>query len=332
MKIQIVKLVILGFIVFLMNNNNLIAQDSHMSQYDAMPVLLNPAMTGVLTENSIRAGAQFRSQWGAIGSNITSTALTVDAPLKDRWGIGGYLLYNSQSKYFDVFNFVLSAAYKITSTNQNKHLLTVGLQGGLIDKDVKENKLVFDQQYSNGNFDPDLPSGESFARSSRVMPELNYGLFYGFTDPAKKIHPYLGFSLFHITSPNESFTSTGKSPLPRKWVLHGGCNVNITEDFVIEPKGLYMRQLNVQEIVAGMNLNYNLKESQIKVMAGGFYRLQDAVVIQVGVNYRNLVYKMSYDINISSLKTYSEKRGGLEFSIVFNGLGDKKSKIKPMSF
>jgi type IX secretion system PorP/SprF family membrane protein len=332
MKTQIIKIGILGLIVFFTNNNIVKAQDSHMSQFDAMPVLLNSAMTGVLTENSIRAGAQFRSQWGAIGSNITSTALTVDAPLKERWGVGGYLLYNQESKYFNVFNFVLSGAYKITSTNQKKHLLTVGLQAGLINKNVKDNKLVFDQQYSNGNFDPDLPSGESFARSSRAMLELNYGLFYGYTDPDKKIHPYLGFSLFHITSPNESFTNAAKSRLPRKWVLHGGCNVNITEDFIVEPKGLYMRQLNAQEIVAGMNLNYNLKESNIKVMAGGFYRLQDAVIIQVGVNYRNLVYKMSYDINTSSLKTYSEKRGGLEFSIVFNGLGDKKSKIKPMSF
>ena len=123
-----------------------------------------------------------------------------------------------------------------------------------------------------------------------------------------------------------------KSRLPRKWVLHGGCNVNITDDFIIEPKGVYMRQLNVQEIEAGMNLNYNFKESQIILMAGGFYRVKDAAIIQIGVNYRNLVYKMSYDINTSSLKTYSEKRGGLEFSIVFNGLGDKKNKIRPMNF
>ncbi|NVO01258.1 MAG: PorP/SprF family type IX secretion system membrane protein [Bacteroidetes bacterium] len=332
MKTQIVKIAIFGFIVFLMSNKILKAQDSHMSQYDAMPVLLNPAMTGVLTQNSIRAGAQFRSQWGALASNITSTALVVDAPLKERWGVGGYLLNNQMSKYFNVFNFVLSGAYKITKTDQKKHLLTVGLQGGLIYKDVKDNKLVFDNQYSNGNFDPDLPSGESFSRSSVLLPELNYGLFYGFTDPDKKIHPYLGFSLFHITTPNESFTNSVKSRLPRKWVLHGGCNVNITDDFIIEPKGVYMRQLNVQEIEAGMNLNYNFKESQIILMAGGFYRVKDAAIIQIGVNYRNLVYKMSYDINTSSLKTYSEKRGGLEFSIVFNGLGDKKNKIRPMNF
>jgi type IX secretion system PorP/SprF family membrane protein len=318
------KITIFAISALVLSNFNLKAQDAHLSQFDALPVLVNPSMTGLLNANGIRAGAQLRSQWGALASNITSAAFAVDAPLNERWGIGAYMLNNGQSKYFNVFNFVLSAAYTITALDQNKHFLSVGLQAGMILKGLKTNSLTFDSQYSNGNFDPDLPSGESFARNSRVLPELNYGIYYGFTDPEKKIHPYLGFSLFHITSPDESFVYGVESRLPRRWVLHGGSNIQLTNDFNIEPKILYMRQLNIQEVLAGMDFNYSFKDNNIKVMAGGYYRWNDAAIIEIGVNFKTLIYKMSYDINTSSLNTYSSKRGGIEFSVVTNGIGEKR--------
>lgn len=319
-----VKITILAISTMLLSAINIKAQDAHLSQFDELPILLNPSMTGFLNVNGIRAGAQLRSQWGALASNITSAAFAVDAPLKECWGIGGYMLNNGQSKYFNVFNFVLSAAYTITALDQNKHFLSVGLQAGMILKGLKANKLTFDSQYSNGNFDPDLPSGESFARSSRLLPELNYGIYYGFTDPARKVHPYLGFSIFHITSPNESFVYGVESRLPRRWVLHGGSTIDITNAFMIEPKVLYMKQLNIQEILAGMDFSF--KQPDIKLMIGGYCRWNDAAIVELGVNFKNLIYKMSYDINTSSLNTYSSKRGGIEFSIVSNGIGEKRSR------
>lgn len=315
-----IKISVLVFSLFLLSIMSIKAQDAHWSQYDELPVLINPSLTGLLNQSNIRAGAQMRSQWGALASNINSAAFAVDAPLNERWGLGGYMINNLQSKYFNVFNFVLSSAYTITATDQNIHFLSVGLQAGLILKNLKDNNLVFDSQYANGNFDPDLPSGESFAHSSRLLPELNYGIYYGFTDPASKIHPYLGFSIFHITSPDESFIIGSESHLPRKWVLHSGCNIKVNESFNVEPKFLFMRQSNIHEIMAGMNFNYSLKNPEIKIMAGGSIRLNDAAIAEIGISFKNLTYKMSYDINTSSLNTYSGKRGGMEFTIVSNGV------------
>ncbi len=321
------KIKVLAFSIFLLSFMSIKAQDAHWSQYDELPVLINPALTGLLNQDNIRAGAQLRSQWGALASNINSAAFAVDAPLNQRWGIGGYMLNNLQSKYFNVFNFVLSGAYQVTALDQNVHFLSVGLQAGMILKNLKDNNLVFDSQYANGNFDPDLPSGESFGRSSRLMPELNYGIYYGYIDPAKKIHPYLGFSVFHITGPNESFVIGAESRLPRKWILHGGANIDVNDVFKVEPKILFMRQSNIHEIIAGMNFNYSFKKPEIKVMAGGSYRLNDAAIVQVGISFKNLTYKMSYDINTSSLNAYSNKRGGMEFTIVSNGLiGNRSSR------
>jgi type IX secretion system PorP/SprF family membrane protein len=324
-----IKITAFAFVIIILTNVSVKAQDAHLSQFDALPVLFSPALTGNLSaQNNIRAGAQFRSQWGALSSNITSVAFAVDAPLNERWGVGGYMINSQQSEYFNSFSLVLSGAYRVTATDQNKHFISVGLQAGIILKALKDDELVFDSQYSNGNFDPDLPSGESFARSSKVLPEINMGIYYGFTDPAKKVHPYLGFSVFHATSPNESFFYSSESHLPRKWVLNTGCNIDITKEFYIEPKVLYMIQLNNNELVAGMNFNYSFKEPTIKVMAGAFYRSKDAVIVQAGINYKNLNFIMSYDINTSSLNAYSYKRGGLEFSIVANSIGEKRYRSR----
>ncbi len=322
-----IKITVLAFSMLLLSVMSTKAQDAHWSLYDELPVLINPSLTGLQNQNNIRAGAQLRSQWGALASNINSATLAIDAPLKERWGIGGYMLNNLQSKYFNAFNFVLSAAYTITAKDQNIHFLSVGLQAGMILKNLKNNSLIFDSQYANGNFDPDLPSGESFAHSSRLLPELNYGIYYGFTDPAKKIHPYLGFSVFHITSPNESFTIGAESHLPRKWVLHSGCNIDVNDVFKVEPKILFMRQSNIHEIIAGMDFNYSFKKPDIEVLAGASYRLDDAAIVHIGICFRNLTYKMSYDINTSSLNAYTNKRGGMEFTIVSNGIiGNKSSR------
>jgi hypothetical protein len=85
-----------------------------------------------------------------------------------------------------------------------------------------------------------------------------------------------------------------------------------------------MRQLNIQEVLAGMDFNYSFKDNSMKVMAGGYYRWNDAAIVEIGVNFKTLIYKMSYDINTSSLNTYSSKRGGIEFSVVTNGIGEKR--------
>src|SRR6185369_15701385 len=64
------------------------AQDFHLSMYDAAPLFLNPAMTG-LVEGKMRAHAQYRNQWNSVAYKPFTTALiSFDMP-KGKWGFGG---------------------------------------------------------------------------------------------------------------------------------------------------------------------------------------------------------------------------------------------------
>ena len=80
--ISIVMTVLLGKIV---------AQDFHLSMYDAAPLFLNPAMTGLI-ETKMRAHAQYRTQWGAVAFKPFTTALvSFDMPTKTKWSYGGQI-------------------------------------------------------------------------------------------------------------------------------------------------------------------------------------------------------------------------------------------------
>lgn len=297
------------------------AQDPHMTQFDASPVILNPARTGMLEEDlQYRSAAQFRSQWGTVTNNsFTSTTLAFDMPMKKRWGVGGYLMNNDAPRVYNAFNFVLSGAYQIMDPGQDKHSLSTGLQLGLIYKKTKKKDLVFDRQYSNGVFNQNLPSGEDLEQQSRLMPEINFGIDYEMTEESKRVRPYGGFSLFHITTPNEALlANTEKSPLPRRYVLNGGGIVDVIEYGNLEPKFLVMRQGNIMEYLYGLHASYQFQnEHKTKLLGGTGYRIGDAAYFMLGVDHKDLQFRMNYDANTSTLERYSNGNGAWEFSVVF---------------
>lgn len=307
-------------LISLLITSGVYAQDPHMTQYDASPLILNPAKTGMLDEVQYRSIAQFRSQWGTVTNKpFTSTSLAFDMPLDQRWGIGGYILNNDAPRVYNSFNFVISGAYEIMDPSQDEHSLSVGLQLGGIYKKTKQKELVFDQQYSNGVFNPNLPSGEDFDQQSRIMPEVNMGIGYEMDNENKTFNPYAGLAVFHITSPDESMLSTTQeSRLPRRYLFHGGSRIHVHDRFRLKPKFLIARQENIMEYLGGLHASYEFQnEVSTELLLGGGYRLDDAAYAMVGVDHNELLFRMSYDFNTSGLKAYSRGNGGWEFSVVF---------------
>ena len=70
-----IKLYILFLSVLGLNTTK--AQDWHLSMYDAAPMFLNPAMTGVV-EGEWRVHAQYRNQWGCnfFGTNQRTSSVS----------------------------------------------------------------------------------------------------------------------------------------------------------------------------------------------------------------------------------------------------------------
>jgi type IX secretion system PorP/SprF family membrane protein len=296
-----------------------IAQDIHVSQYEASPILLNPALTGMQKDMKYRFVHQYRNQWDAITrKSYMSSALAYDMPYEQKWGAGAYILNDNSSRTYNSFSFALSGSHDITIPNQDKHHLCVGLQVGIILKTLKQSRYTFDEQYSQGGFDSQLPSGENFEKDKRFLPEINFGFAYYNTDESKKYRPYGGIAISHITNPKSNFLAEGEtSRLPLKYLLYGGSKLVINDKFQLDPNLMVMKQKNAWELNIGTKAYYFMEGADFVMIGGLNYRLKDAVIGQFGIFYKNFIYRISYDMNVSKLRIYSNYKGGLEFSVTF---------------
>lgn len=308
------------------------AQDGQLSQYDAAPVLLNPALTGMYENADFRMSCNVRSQWNSLSSSFLTTAFAYDISMEKRYGFGTYLNNYNMAGIMNTFQWGATAAYNVSDPRAD-HTLSVGVNLGLIYKKVNDQQLLWDMQYNDGYFDGDLPSGENIQKGARLMPEVALGIAYRSTNDRKRLNPFGNFALFHVTTPDEAIFRAAKSDLPIRYSVNGGVRVEVMEALYLAPMGLYWRQGQDQQINAGVMGEYMLPGSMYSVLFGGSYRVNDAVIAQVGLKHRSAMYRFSYDINTSPLKTYTNNNGAFEFSIIYQGThSGRERRIQSSAF
>ncbi|MBI4944761.1 MAG: PorP/SprF family type IX secretion system membrane protein [Bacteroidetes bacterium] len=329
------KIIILSAIVFALpfwkDGDGLRAQDFHLSQFDAAPHYFNPAITGIYFGKvaDYRIYSDYRSQWRSLGVKPFSTFfIAYDMPYKE-YGLGGYLIQNRNGPGgLNTINFMPSASYKITKEANSPHNLSVGAQMGILYKSFDPNNFTYDNQVAPedpSGFNHNLLSGENFNKTSIVKFDANMGVFYKYKKPEWQAHPFFGYSVYHVTKPNQSLTGITKDRIPMRWVLQGGAEYKINEEINIRPTLLFMNQGRAHELNIGSIGFYHLKDTKYDVMGGLNYRVKDAFIIQAGMRYEQHIFRFSYDINTSSLNNYTHGKGAFEFSILLTGI-----KGKPM--
>lgn len=303
------------------------AQDAHLSMYDAAPLFLNPAMTGVFN-GDWRLHVQHRTQWKAVNYKPYNTTLvSFDAPVK-KWGFGGQISnFRAGIGNYNALQGTVSAAYTTSLDKGKNHNFSFGVQGGITQKTIEHQLLSYNNQYSTNNggeFVLSTDPGESFNGQSLIVPVVNAGFLYFFANQESRLNPFIGVSAFNLTQPNESFSGV-QNKLPVRLYGHVGSRINITETFYILPKALYMKQLKFEEITFAVDAGYYLKGSDLYLIGGfvyrnsGAFRYQnaDAAIVSFGAKMDSFVAKIGYDVNISSLATASNGRGGIELSFTY---------------
>jgi hypothetical protein len=94
-----------------------------------------------------------------------------------------------------------------------------------------------------------------------------------------------------------------------------------------------MRQTNAREFTASVHGHYYLKDNDVFLIFGPTFRLSgpltpktnfynkedDAAIMELGLKMGPWIYRLSYDINTSTLNPYTDHRGGLEISVTYTG-------------
>lgn len=318
------------------------AQDIHFSQFNMSPLTLNPAYTGAF-EGTFRIGGIYRNQWASIVNNAYSTpSLYVDAPLfrgfgKNDWVGGGVLFLNDQAGTAKLSNLTAGAslAYHLGIGKKANTYLTLGLQGGYVQKKLDNTQLIFGDSYSgNGQFNNQTT--ENLGDLSKVSyTDFGAGLLFN-TYFSSKTNFYAGFSASHLLEPEDAFlTTTGGDDrkLPRRYQGHGGLNVDLGTRWVLSPSVLYQRQSSASELNAQALLGYHLNSSRdLTLRFGGGYRLDDAAIAMLGLDYKGLKVGVAYDVNTSALNNATNGRGGYEIAASYIAKIYRTPVVKPVIF
>ncbi len=304
------------------------SQDGHMSMYDAAPLFLNPAMTGVF-EGNWRLHAQYRNQWKSVNYKPYSAALiSLDLP-KGKWGFGGQIMnFRAGIGNYNSVQGAVSVAYTTPIDKQKRHNISFGIQAGLGQKSIEYQLLTYDNQYTTengGGFDQTISANENFSGQSVIVPVTNVGFMYFFAKQEARLNPFIGISGFNLIEPRESFFSNDNT-LPMRFYGHVGTRINITETFYLLPKVLFMQQRTFQEQTYALEAGFYLKGADVYLLAGLIYRNEDAGIVTLGAKMDQFVAKIGYDVNISSLSTASSGRGGFELSFTYI-----RQKVKPQT-
>ena len=312
--------------VILLGLTPLRAQDAHLSMYDAAPLFLNPAMTGVF-KGDWRIHGQYRTQWKAVNFKPYTTGLiSFDMPFK-KWGFGIQVSnFRAGAGNYNALQGSLSVAYTTPLDKRKRHNMSFGIQGGVTQKTLEYQLLTFNNQYSTsggGTFDQSLSSNENINSQTAYVPVTNAGLMYFYANPQSRINPFIGISAFNLIQPKESFFGMDNR-LPLRYYAHIGTRINITELIYLLPKVLVMQQDKFTEQTYALDLGYYLKDADMYLVGGITYRSKDAMVASLGVKMENIVARLAYDVNVSTLTSASTGRGGFEISLTYI-----KQKKKP---
>lgn len=299
------------------------AQDIHFSQYNAAPLALNPGLTGV-GACDWRVGGTYRNQWNSVTTPYVTYEVFGDLPIK-KFGsnklAGGVLLYNDVSGDGKLTN--LSAMGNVSLVlglgGREDHNLSIGVQGGLMHKSLDFAALTWGNQWDGDEFDQTIDPLESIGDNISKF-NMATGIAYH-NKVSESFNITGGFAAFNLIAPKESFLGDAENALGMRIAGHLKAGITLGGKFGIIPSVLYQAQSGAKEIIVGSDFGYFLNNANFPAtfFLGGHYRLDDAVIAAVGMDYKNFRAGISYDINTSSLQDASGGKGGLEISLVYTG-------------
>jgi len=292
--------------------------DPHFSQYYAYPLWLNPALTGVV-DGDYRASVNFKQQWGALNNSFLTGGASFDMAPKKNFAFGATVLNQRAGELdFNYLTALVSGSYRLRFGFEGLQMISFGLQAGIINRSFDFSQGRFGNQFNPiSGYDGGMMSGETFQSQSSLVPDVNAGIMYFDGNPNKGVNVFLGASVAHLTRPTDRFSGTD-SRIPMRFTGHGGARIRASELLDIVPNALVMYQGNTNEISLGAYAQLNVNPSS-NILFGGNYRVKDAAIAFVGLQLRNMVFGLSYDVNTSSFSRASNSNGGLELSISLIG-------------
>jgi type IX secretion system PorP/SprF family membrane protein len=331
---------------------NLQAQDGHFTQFYNIPGYANPALVGT-SNASYRVSTIFRDQWfSALNKPINSFAFSGDLSfsaggdqrLPDVIGIG-IMFYNDKVSEFDFSTNQISitGSYTKLIDRAKKQFLGLGMQASMIGKSLGYGNLFFGDQFNSIDGFTNVTAEELPANNLGFF-DVSLGLNYSI-EPIEGQKANIGFSAFHIMSPNVSFYNQDeilrsrydtKAALPLRWTAHGSYKFTMRKSLNTETRAVYNRQGPFEELNASQLFSFYspLQQDQnffigpgvrlAKYQSNGFLGFE-SINATAGVQLNKVVISASFDHAIGPIINNRSRFNTFEISVSL--FGDYKNEV-----
>ena len=323
------KLYILNLFCALCTFGYLQAQDIHFSQFYETPLYRNPALAGIV-KGDVRVQTVYRNQWNSISAAYKTASLNAEYKMPignadDFLTLGLQAFYDKAGTIAFTTTHLLPAVnyHKSISENRNTYL-SVGFMGGLVQRRFDRSKMTTNSNYEG------LGDGESFNQTQYSYLDGSAGISLN-SDFGTSVDNsiVIGLAYHHFNKPRNSFYENANITLDPKWVLSAGLKFNVDDYSYITVLADHSRQSTYQETMAGamygLKVGHELDNPDYTFHAGAFLRWNDAIIPTFKMDYHPYSIGLSYDVNISKLKTSSAGRGGFELSLSYVGFLDRNN-------
>jgi type IX secretion system PorP/SprF family membrane protein len=312
------------------------AQDIHFSQFYHSPMQINPALAGIFN-GYFRLNLNYKGQWSSIANPYSTMAASYDMPIAKNEKAGyltaGVSFFKDRSGSSKMAvtqaNAVLGYNLKVNESNN----ISIGMQGGYGQRSINLDNLKWDSQFDGDRYDPSAASGESAASMSAAFLDLGTGMYWRYFNSYNDLRVNTGIAVTHLNQPRNSYFGRAEEKLYMKTLAHLEVVLKVDGGLYVVPQLMYAMQGPAKELNLGTQLKYYIgnndgseklfseRKLASHVMAGFFYRNNDAIILMAGIDYRKtLLFALSYDTNISRLRAASNLRGGLELSLIYKGV------------
>jgi type IX secretion system PorP/SprF family membrane protein len=315
------------------------AQDIHYSQTEMTPLLVNPAQAGA--QFDLRSALNYKNQWSSVAKAYKTLNFSIEMKLsKEKSGYSaGKFGYSSVG--INVFKDVagdaslqtlqamLSYSYQVYLNKRST--LGAGLSGSYGQRSIKSEDFQWASQFDGLNYNSSLPSNEAIVINDVKYFDLGAGVHYEFGKKEKyisgnnQLNISAGIAAFHLNRPKYSFANSAEK-LDVKSVGYANALIGISNSHIsIAPGIIYFSQGKASELIYGSMFRYQFKDESkytgyVKgsaISLGMFYRNKDALIAKLLFEFSKYAIGVSYDINVSGLKTASNGMGGIEICIRF---------------
>lgn len=319
------------------------AQDEHFSQFYAMPIHMNPALTGAY-DGTYRATMVYRDQWNntlesayktfAAGGDTRLNMKIRKRKTEDKIGIGLFFVSDKVAEFQSNTNQISSYfAYHKRLGKKNPSYLAAGIKMGVIQHNINYDNLTFEDQFDQID--------QYSNPTSEILPPNNYGTLdasigVNYYVQLPKSTFYIGGAYHHFNKPSYSYFSRLNQPNPSidisqtllpKTVFHASMDRQLKYALAIQPRVVYQKQGEHNQVDIGSNMEYTFKSRESAFILGlwlssvndldGFR--MESITPLVGIRQKKFIIGLSYDVGLTDVNNSVFRNNSLELSIRFSG-------------